>query len=52
MRTAEKVIPPILLDWTMNSEADVGDMAIQPESSHQYSVKFCFCETDGSKGAD
>ena len=33
------------------SEVDVGGMVVEAESSHQYSVTFCCCETDGSRGA-
>jgi len=33
------------------SEADVGGIAVEVEISHQYSVTFYCCETDGSRGA-
>ena len=46
-----KVMPPILLHCSTTSEADVGDMAVEVEPSHQYSVPFCFHVTDGTKGA-
>jgi len=36
MRAAPKVIPLILLHWSMMSEADVGGMAVEVELSHQY----------------
>ena len=42
--------PPILWCWP-TSEADVGGMAVETESSHQYSLTFCCCVTDGSKEA-
>lgn len=35
MRDAPKVMPPIVLCWTMLSEADVGSMAEEVEPSHQ-----------------
>lgn len=50
-RTAPKVMPPILLCWPTMSETDVGGMAGEIEPPHQYSVTFCFCVTDGSRGA-
>ena len=40
----------MLLCWSMMSEADVGSMAVQVEPSHQYSITFCCCVTDGSRG--
>ena len=42
-------MPPILLCWPTTLEAVVGGMAIEVEPSHQYSVTFCCCETDGSR---
>jgi len=42
MRAAQKVRPLILLCWPMASEADVGDMAVEVEPSHQYSVLYFF----------
>jgi len=33
------------------SEVDVGGMAVEVETSHQYSIKFCCHVTDGSSGA-
>ena len=51
MRVALKVMPPVLLCWPRISEMYVGGMAVEVESSHQCSVKFCFCVTDGSRGA-
>jgi len=50
MRVAPKLMPSILLCWPTTSEADVGDMAVEVEPSHQYSVKFCCCATDDSRG--
>jgi hypothetical protein len=41
MRVAPKLMPPILLCWSMMSEVDVDNMAIEVEPSHQYSIKFC-----------
>jgi len=47
MRSALKVIPPILLLWPMMSEADGGGMAVEAETSHQCSV-IVYCHvTDG-----
>ena len=51
MRGAMKVMSPILLCWTRTSETDVGGIAVEPETSEQYSITFCCCETDGSRGA-
>jgi len=48
---ALKVMPPILLCWLMMSEADVSGREVEAENSHQYSIKFCCHETDGSRGA-
>ena len=50
-RVAPKLMPPILLCWPTTSEADVGDMAVEGEPSHQHFVKFCCRATDGSRGA-
>ena len=33
------------------AEADVGGVAVEVETSHQYSITFCCCATDGSRGA-
>ena len=49
-KTALKIMPPILLCWPMMSEADVGGMAVKAEPSHQHSMTFCCCVTDGSRG--
>jgi len=40
-----KVMPPILLCWSVASVAAEGEL------SHQYSTTFCCCETDSSRGA-
>jgi len=45
------VFLPILLCWPRTSEAGVVFMIIEVELFHQYSIKFCFHTTDGSKGA-
>jgi len=42
---------PILLCLPTKSEADVGDMAVEVEPHCQYSIKFCCCVKDDSKGA-
>jgi len=34
----------------LKSEVDIGDMAVKLEPSHQYSIIFCRCMTDGSRG--
>ena len=49
-RDAPKVMPPILLRWTMKSEADVCGTAAQVESSHQYSITCCCRVTDSRRG--
>ena len=51
MRAALKVTLPVLLYWPTTSEADVGGTAVGVEPSHQYSVTFYCCVTDGSRGA-
>jgi len=33
------------------AEADVGGMTVETEPSPQYSITFCGCTTDGSRGA-
>ena len=43
-------MPPVLLHWPTTSEADVGGMAAETESSCQYSITFYCCEIDGSRG--
>ena len=48
---APKVMPPISLCWLTATEADVGAMAVEVEPSHQYSITFYCCVTDGSGGA-
>ena len=50
MRTALKVIPPILLCLCMISEADIGCMAAEVEPSHQYAITFCCHVTNGNSG--
>ena len=44
-------MPSILLCWPTTSEADGGGMAVEAEHSHHYSMTFCCCVTDGSRGA-
>ena len=51
MRAASKAMPPILLCWPATSEVDIGGVAVEVESSHQYLVPFCCCMMDGSRGA-
>ena len=51
MRVALKLMPPVLLCWPTTPEADVGDMSVEVEPSHQYSVKFCCHAADDSRGA-
>ena len=36
--------------YFMMLEADTGDTAVEIERSHQYSIAFCCCVTDGSRG--
>jgi len=50
VRTALKVMPPILSRWSVTSQADVGGMAVEVEPSHQYSDMCCGVK-DGSRGA-
>lgn len=49
MRAAPKVMLPTLCCWPTTWEVDIGGMTIEAEHSHQYSVTFCHCVTDGSK---
>ena len=51
MRVTPKLMPPVLLCWPVILEADVGDMAVEVEPFHQYSIKFCCRATDDSRGA-
>ena len=46
-----EVMSPILLCWPTMSEVDVGSMAVEVEPYHQYSITFCCCASDGSRGA-
>ena len=50
MRTALKVMPPILLCWPTTSEVDAGGMAEEVEPSRQYSFTFR-CHVTDSRGA-
>jgi len=43
-------MPTILLCLLTTSEADVGGMVAEAEPSHQYSITFCCCVADGSRG--
>lgn len=45
-------MPSILLWWPTVSEVDVGGVAGEAETSQQFSVIFCCCETDGSGEAE
>jgi hypothetical protein len=47
-RVTPNLMPPNLLCWPTTSEADVGDMTVQVESSRQYSVKFCCLDNRGA----
>ena len=51
MRTTLEVMPRILLCWPTTSEVDVGGTAVEVEPSHQYSIPFCCCMTESSRGA-
>lgn len=50
MRAALKAMSPILLCCPMMSEADVNDIAVEVECSHQYPMKCFYCVSDGSRG--
>jgi len=41
---------PILLYCPITSEVDAGNMAVEGEPSHQYSITFCCHVTDGRRG--
>ena len=43
-------MPPILLCWPTPAEVDGGGMAVEDEPS-LYSITFCCCATDVSRGA-
>ena len=49
IKAAPKLMPPILLCWPTKSEAEVGGMASEMESSHQYSTMFCCHVTDDNR---
>lgn len=49
MKADPKVLPPDLLCWPTTSEEDVGDTAVEAESSLQYSIAFCCCVAGCSK---
>jgi len=51
MKAAPKVMLPILLCWPITSELDIGGMAVEVKPSHWYSIPFCCCVTDDSRGA-
>ena len=51
VRAAPKVIHSVLLCWPMTLKVDVGGMAVEVESSHEYSLTFCCHVADGSRGA-
>ena len=48
---ALKVMPVILLCWPTLSQVDVCSMTVEVEPLHQYSITFCCCATNGSRGA-
>ena len=50
MRTAPKVMFPILLSWPTTSEADDVGMAVEVEPSYQHTIPFCSL-TDGTREA-
>jgi len=50
MRTAPKVMPPILLCWLMMSQADVHGMAVEVETFCQYPIAFCCYVTHSNRG--
>ena len=49
MGASTKVMPPILLCCHMSSEVDDGGIAVQVESPNQYTIRFCFRATAGSR---
>ena len=51
MGGAPEVMPSSSWCRPTTSEADVGGMAVELEHAHQYSIPFCCCATDGSRGA-
>ena len=48
MRTTQRLMLPILLRWPMIADANVVDMAVEAEPSHQCPVTCCCHVTDGS----
>ena len=51
-RATLKVMPLTLLFCPIMSEVNTGGMAVKVEPSHQHSIMFCSCVTDGSRAAD
>ena len=49
-RSARKVMPSLLLCWPTASKVGAGGMAVEAEPFQQYSITFCCCTTDGSRG--
>jgi len=44
MRAALKLMPSILLHWSVTSVVDVGVMAVRVEPSHPYSITLLQCD--------
>lgn len=51
MMAAPKAMHPILLHGPTMADMNVGGIAVETETLHQYSVIFCCCVMDGSRGA-
>ena len=51
MRAALKVMPPILIYWSMTLEVDVRGMAVEVEPFYLCSIAFCCHATNGSREA-
>jgi len=51
MRAPPKVTPPIFMMLAHSVRGECWCMVVDVESSHQHSIAFCCCETDGSRGA-
>jgi len=50
-KAALNVMPPTLWHWPMNSEMNVGGIAVEAEPSCEYSITFSCHVIDGSRRA-
>lgn len=50
MMATFKEMPTVLLWWPTTSEAIVGGLAVEDETTYQYSAKFCCLAADCNRG--